>query len=95
MHIFAYSKREGTVASKYGALSGDIVKSRTKLAERIARKNKADYYKSFIGKKVEILMENDGGYTREYVKVLTSGIEGELLQVVPTSYDEINEVLLV
>lgn len=95
MHIFAYSKREGTVASKYGALSGDIVKSRTKLAERIAKKNKAEYYKSFIGKKVEILMENDGGYTREYVKVLTSGIEGELLQVVPTSYDEINEVLLV
>lgn len=95
MHIFAYSKREGTVACKYGTLNGDIVKERTKLAECIARKNKAEYYKSFIGKKVEILMEDDGGYTREYVKVLTCGTEGELLEVVPNYYDEIKEALIV
>ncbi len=89
MHIFAYSKREGTVASKkYNMLDGGIVKYRTKLAEKIALKNKEKYYSSFIGKPLEVLVEKDGGYSREYLKVICDGEEGQLKIVIPTAYDK-------
>ncbi len=94
IHIFAYSKREGTVAAKYKMLDGEVVKRRTKLLEDIAKENKAAYYRSFIGKTVEVLVEIDGGYTREYVKVKCDGDEGSLKQFVPTFYDEEKEVLM-
>lgn len=94
MHIFAYSKREGTVAAKHKLLDGEIVKRRTKLAEEIARKNKEEYYKSFIGKEVDVLIEKDGGYTKEYVKILCSGSEGSIQKVVPKLYDAKQEVLV-
>ena len=94
IHIFAYSKREGTVAAKYKMLDGEIVKRRTKLLEEIAKENKAAYYRSFIGKTVEVLVEIDGGYTREYVKVKCDGQEGSLKQFVPTFYDEEKETLV-
>ncbi len=94
MHIFAYSKREGTVAAKYKLLDGEIVKRRTKLAEEIERKNKEEYYKSFIGKEVDVLIEKDGGYTKEYVKILCSGSEGSIQKVIPKLYDAKQEVLI-
>ena len=94
MHIFAFFKREGTVAAKYKLLDGEIVKRRTKLAEEIARKNKEEYYKSFIGKEVDVLIEKDGGYTKEYVKILCSGSEGSIQKVIPKLYDAKQEVLI-
>ena len=95
MHIFAYSKREGTVASKkYSVLDGGVVKNRTKLAESIALKNKEKYYSSFIGKPLEVLVEKDGGYSREYLKVLCDGEEGQLKIVIPTTYDKEKQALI-
>ena len=75
-------------------LDGEVVKRRTKLLEDIAKENKAAYYRSFIGKTVEVLVEIDGGYTREYVKVKCDGQEGCLQQFVPTFYDEEKETLV-
>lgn len=95
MHIFAYSKREGTVsAKKYNMLDGGIVKNRTKLAEKIALKNKDIYYSSFIGKPLEVLVEKDGGYSREYLKVICEGEEGQLKIVIPTAYDKEKQALI-
>lgn len=95
MHIFAYSKREGTVAAKkYNMLDGGIVKNRTKLAEKIALKNKDIYYSSFIGKPLEVLVEKDGGYSREYLKVICEGEEGQLKIVIPTAYDKEKQALI-
>lgn len=95
MHIFAYSKREGTVASKkYNMLDGGIVKNRTKLAEKIALKNKDIYYSSFIGKPLEVLIEKDCGYSREYLKVICDGEEGQLKIVIPTAYDKEKQALI-
>ena len=94
MHIFAYSKREGTVAAKYKMLCGDVVKNRTKQAEQIALKNKEAYYKSFIGKSLEVLLESDGGYSREYLKVMCSGEEGQIKIVTPCAYDNEKQCLI-
>ena len=95
MHIFAYSKREGTVAAKkYSVLDGGVVKNRTKLAESIALKNKEKYYSSFIGKPLEVLIEKDGGYSREYLKVICDGEEGQLKTIIPTTYDKEKQALI-
>ncbi len=94
MHIFAYSKREGTAAAKYKMLCGDVVKNRTKRAEHIALKNKEAYYKSFIGKSLEVLLESDGGYSREYLKVMCSGEEGQIKIVTPCAYDNEKQCLI-
>ncbi len=78
-HIFKYSRREGTKA----AAMGDQVDEQTK-AERSAlmiilgeRKREA-YERSFIGKEVEVLVEEEAlvggksvqtGHTKEYIKI--------------------------
>lgn len=94
MHIFAYSKREGTVAAKYQMLPGDIVKNRTKQAELIANKNKESFYKSFIGQPLEVIVESDGGYSREYLKVMCNGKEGQIKLVTPCDYDSKKQCLI-
>lgn len=94
MHIFAYSKREGTVAAKYKSLPGDVVKNRVRLLEAVADELKQQYCSRFVGKEVSVLIEDDGGYTKEYVKVLCSGREGDVKAVIPTRYDAAQKALV-
>ena len=76
MHIFPYSKREGTVASKLPMVDGNVVNNRVKVLEEINQKNKADYILS----QKEILdcltesVENGFvvGYTQNYIKIYLS-----------------------
>lgn len=73
MHIFPYSKREGTVASKMPMVDGNVVNSRVKILEAINTKNKNDY----ISSQTTILncltesIERDFvvGYTENYIKI--------------------------
>ena len=73
MHIFPYSKREGTVASKMQMVDGNVVNSRVKILEKINAQNKADY----INQQKDILfcltesIENDYvvGFTENYIKM--------------------------
>ena len=79
IHIFPYSKREGTVAAKMKQIPGDIKKTRCKKAEKVAGELKIEYLQSLIGKELEVLIEEevDGafeGYSREYVRVRVEGV---------------------
>ena len=74
VHIFPYSRREGTIAAKMKQVPGDIKKARCKQAEELAKELKVQYLKTLIGKELEVLIEEeiDGayeGYSREYVRV--------------------------
>ena len=75
IHIFPYSAREGTVAYKrYKMLDPEIVKNRELRLNKVKQELKSKYEESFIGKQVEVLIEdieNDYkvGYTKEYIKV--------------------------
>lgn len=75
VHIFPYSAREGTVAyKKYKMLDKDVVKDRENRLFEAKEEYRINYEKSFIGKTVEVLIEdieNDYkvGYTKEYLKV--------------------------
>lgn len=80
MHIFKYSKRQGTRAAVMENQLTDAEKTKrsNKLME-LEQKMSEEYRRSFVGKEVEVLFEEakeiDGciyqiGHTRQYVKVV-------------------------
>ncbi len=85
VHVFPYSPREGTVAYKRGDTPAEIKKRRT--AELLAAADRAEkiFLEKQLGKEAEVLFEEDGGYTENYVRVHAEGArEGELKKVVIT-----------
>ena len=75
MHIFPYSAREGTVASKkFKLINGTTVKQRQKILEEINVQMSVKYLNNQIGKTLEFLKEEENsnfyiGRTENYLKV--------------------------
>ncbi len=75
MHIFKYSPREGTSASKMpNQVDGNIKEERSQKLIELSDKNQEEYNKIYFSKPQEVLFEEqkDGvwtGYTSNYVKV--------------------------
>ena len=79
MHIFPYSKRQGTVAaSMTGQLTEAVKKERSHILLELEQKQSMTYRRSFIGETEEVLLEEEKeiagktymvGHTRRYVKV--------------------------
>ena len=73
MHVFKYSQREGTKAAiMSGQIDGNQKEERSKKLIELSNKNELDYNKLYIGKKVEVLFEEekDGiyrGHTSNYI----------------------------
>lgn len=83
MHIFKYSKREGTKAA---VMEGQIPEpektKRSAILLELEKKMSEEFRSYYVGKKVEVLMEEEmeyqgetyfTGYTKEYVKVAVKG----------------------
>lgn len=72
VHIFPYSKREGTIAYKYPDLSSDIKKSRVDILEEVNSKLSYNYLSKFIGKETILLAEEKKdfweGFSKEYIR---------------------------
>ncbi len=73
-HIFPYSVREGTVASKLPQLTNAFKESRAKKLIEITNETRKEYLKEQIGKTVNVLFETDKndyseGYTENYTPV--------------------------
>lgn len=73
IHVFPYSKREGTSAYKLGTLNGNTVKERLKRLESLRDVLRDSYRNSLIGATGEVLVEEmvDGmavGYIERYVR---------------------------
>ena len=79
IHVFPYSDREGTVASKMnGKIDNTIKKERVRKLIELSNELQKDYYYSFIGKKEKIIIESyiDGyyiGHTSNYLKLKLKG----------------------
>ena len=79
MHVFKYSKRQGTVAAARKDQIDDRIKTqRSNILLEMEGQQSYDYRKSFLGKQVEALMEEEKeiegkkyqiGYTKTYIKV--------------------------
>ncbi|MGC8943362.1 MAG: tRNA (N(6)-L-threonylcarbamoyladenosine(37)-C(2))-methylthiotransferase MtaB [Caldisericia bacterium] len=78
-HIFPYSRREGTLSSKYEfSVSKDIVNERLKIIKEVANRVRKEVIKSFINKELILLTENkiNGklfGFTENYIRVFIDG----------------------
>ncbi len=78
-HIFKYSRREGTRAASMPDQVGEQTKAaRSSRMIELGEKKRAEYEKSFLGKEVEVLVEEQSegggkpvqvGHTREYMKI--------------------------
>ncbi|MEG1645865.1 MAG: tRNA (N(6)-L-threonylcarbamoyladenosine(37)-C(2))-methylthiotransferase MtaB [Clostridia bacterium] len=78
MHIFGYSKREGTKASKLKVLPKEILIERCAKAEQVAKVMRQDYLKKFVNLNLSVLIEEeiDGimqGYSENYIRVSVVG----------------------
>lgn len=77
LHIFPYSKRDGTAASKlYKDLSGKVKNERVKRLEELGDRLKAEFLRENKTGKVLIEAKNGDyfdGYTENYIKCYVSG----------------------
>ena len=102
-HIFKYSRREGTKAARMDGQIDEQVKA-ARSAEMIAlgeRKRKA-YEQSFIGKTVEVLVEEDAqpdgkdvqvGHTKEYIKIALQSEENLKNTIVKVRIENASQIM--
>ena len=99
LHIFPYSDRQGTVASKMpDKIHPDIIKVRKKLLSDIDKKMQIDWLKTFLGKTKEVLVETTEkdkitvhSTAKDYSKVLftsSSVKKNDIVNVLITEIDE-------
>lgn len=66
MHVFKYSPRSGTVAAKMpNQIDGNIKEERSNKLIELSNKNENEYNQKYIGKEVEVLLEEREG---DYLK---------------------------
>ena len=79
IHVFPYSKRDGTVAAKMkNQVEKSVKHERSRKLNALSIKLEKEYAKKFIDKEVEVLIEEekDGyfiGHTSNYLKVMIKG----------------------
>jgi len=96
MHIFSYSRREGTTAARMpGHLSKNVRRARSREMHALASRMKREHLERFVGTTRDVLWEGSGeptlepsgtrffGYTDNYLRVAT---------IVPTSTDLKNRI---
>ena len=75
MHVFKYSKRDGTVAAKMSnQIDGNIAEERSRKLIELSNKNQEMYDVKYVGKEVEVLFEEKQGefwvgHTKNYMVV--------------------------
>lgn len=71
-HVFPYSDRKGTAASKMSnKVPVDIKKLRSRTLRSLGTMKKQDFYRSFIGKRVPVIVEKRArGTSRNYMSVV-------------------------
>jgi len=79
-HVFPYSVRAGTTAAKLpGKVAAGEIKRRGALMRELGERKREAFAQRFIGRRLRVLLEEStadgelGGYSRNYVRVLTRG----------------------
>lgn len=81
MHVFKYSKRDGTLAAKMlNQVDGNIAEERSKKLIELSDYNMRKYNEKYIGKEIQVLFEEKQGeywigHTRNYIVVKTKADE--------------------
>lgn len=89
VHVFPYSQREGTVASKMaGQLDKSVKSARAHILSELCRKKGEEYRQKFVGRAVDVLAETnvDGvqdGLCQEHIQVFfkSQPLENEFVKI--------------
>ena len=96
LHIFPYSKRDGTPAARMPQIDGRIIKSRAELLRSLGKKVRIKHLKEQIGRKHKVLMESSVlGRTEQFAEVLFASPKQEGSIVDATISDASNSQLMV
>ncbi len=92
-HVFSYSKRKGTKAAiMHNQIDPGVIKQRSKIIRDLGMKKKIEFNKSFVGKELEVLVENNSkGTSRNYISVKLHKDDyskGELIYVVISDLED-------
>ena len=92
-HVFSYSKRKGTKAAiMHNQIDPGVIKQRSKIIRDLGMKKKIEFNKSFVGKELEVLVENNSkGTSRNYISVKLHKDDyskGELIDVVISDLED-------
>jgi threonylcarbamoyladenosine tRNA methylthiotransferase MtaB len=89
LHVFPFSPRKGTTAFSFpNKVKGDAVKTRSEILRRLSKKKRESFYRSYLNKKLPILIEarrhrKTGllkGLSRNYLSVLIEGSDNLMNQ---------------
>lgn len=104
VHVFPYSERTGTAASRRGdSVSKQEKERRAAIMAAKTEEIREKYFESLIGKRVNVLFENETapetfrGYTKSYIPVevkSSKNIKGTELECVIESVDAANDICL-
>lgn len=85
LHVFPYSRREGTAAARMGGqVDGKVVRSRAEKLRELGERKRRAYCERFVGRELAVLMQSrdrDGeavGLSRNYLPIRVSGYTGEM-----------------
>lgn len=83
VHVFPYSKREGTAAAKMvGHLENAVKERRAHEAAEVAGECRRAYLARQVGRTLKVLFESDGGgHSENYLEVAADGARGEVKPV--------------
>ena len=96
LHIFPYSKRDGTPAARMPQIDGRIIKNRAELLRSLGKKVRSKHLKEQIGLKHKVLMESPAlGRTEQFAEVLFASPKQEGSIVDATISDASNSQLMV
>lgn len=91
MHIFRYSPRKGTVASKMpNQIEGKVKEERSNLLIELSNENEKGYLEQYIGKEIEVLLEEIEG---EYIKGHTTNYMVVKLKLDPNIQQHLENTL--
>ncbi len=100
IHVFPYSKRDGTVAAKMkNQIEKKVKHERSKELNALSLELENVYAKKFIGKTLKVLIEEekDGyfmGHTSNYLKVIVKG-DLRINEIVPVEIVSVNNNIIV
>lgn len=96
LHVFPFSKREGTrAASMQNQINGNIKKERVRKLLILSEELKKEYYSNFINQELEVLTEtyNEGvitGHLSNYGKVEFNGSKDDLNEIIKVKLKNYN-----
>lgn len=81
VHVFPYSKREGTIAASIeNQIHHDVKVKRTSQAIMLGHELYEDYVKQFVNSDAEVLIETGNkGHTRHYIEAICEGNDNEIV----------------